>query len=249
MKLEDYGINPESGYHSKILTGTENNFLGLLWVDHLGEDNKISADELAIRFFYAGSGHEIPEKRMASLLEGYRNFSGPVLDGLKRDVRKMQNHIMMEHDNIPILSKAGIGGGYWIASSKEEGSKFYDSFRQRGLTGLVKASRGKKAVMVDILSQLSFGFDDLVDKTGLIGKYEKDNTPMAITIVDTFLEKMMKNPEQYADDLRRIGEKFGSILLPKSQVTEMQKKAKEMQDILTRLTMVAVLFPVTFFLG
>jgi hypothetical protein len=239
MRLEDLGINSRTGYHDRTLTHAENCFLGLLWIDHAGEDNKISADELAILFSAALEGRIIPPDRMPAQLKSYRQFARGSLDLLKRDVRRMQNHLLTQHENTPILSKAGNGGGYWIADNEEEAEKFYDSFRQRGLTGLVKASRGKKAVMVELMTQLSFEFENLIDKSDFrpqTSDVRHDGAPTAMAVVDAFLEKMLSNPERYTEDLRKIGQKFGSILMPKAQVAAMQHKAAELQTILAELT-------------
>ena len=239
MKLEDLGIDSKTGHHNKVLTHAENCFLGLLWIDHAGEDNKISADELAILFSAALEGRIIPPDRMPAQLKSYRQFARGSLDLLKRDVRRMQNHLLVQHENTPVLSKAGNGGGYWIADSEEEAEKFYDSFRSRGLTGLVKASRGKKAVMVEMMTQLSFEFEDLVDKSDFrlpTSDFRRSGASTAMAVVDAFLEKMLSNPEKYTEDLRKIGQKFGSILMPKEQVAAMQTKAQELQAILSELT-------------
>lgn len=243
MKLEDLGIDPKTGHHNKRLTNVENAFLGLLWIDHIGEDNKISADELALRFHFARSDCIIRHWVFRNIMMSYKKNNPKKLSLLKRDVRCMHNHLLTQHDHTPILSKAGHGGGYWIADSEEEAAKFYDSFRQRGLTGLVKASRGKKSVMVELMSQLSFEFEDLVDKTGIErqgsgirGQGSESGPPAAIAVVDAFLERMLKDPGKYAEDLRKIGRKFGSVLLPKEQVAAMQTKAAELQEILTGLT-------------
>jgi hypothetical protein len=239
MKLEDLGIDSKTGYHNRTLTHAENCFLGLLWIDHVGKENKICADELAILFSAALEGRIIPPESMASTIKGYRQFAVRSLALLKRDIRKMHNHLLTQHENVPILSKAGIGGGYWIADSEEEADRFYDSFRQRGLTGLVKASRGKKAVMVEMMTQLSFEFEDLIDKSDFrpqTSDARHDGVPAAIAVVDAFLERMLRNPERYSEDLKKIGRKFGSVLLPKEQVAAMQVKAQELQTILSELT-------------
>ena len=239
MKLEDLGID-KSGHHNKKLTHAENCFLGLLWIDHVGEENKISADELAIRFYYALlDGRTIAERDLQQMLKGYRNYSYKKLALLKRDVRRIHNHLLTQHDHTPILSKAGIGGGYWVAGSEQEAEQFYDTFRQRGLTGLVKASRGKKAVMVEMMSQLSFEFENMVDKSGIGDRgpgARKDGAPAAIAVVDAFLERMLREPERYSADLRKLGRKFGSVLLPKAQVSAMQAKAQELQEIIGQFT-------------
>lgn len=237
MKLEDFGIDPETRHHNSTLTHAENCFLGLLWIDYVGEENKIGADELAIRFHYARDGRIISERELPIMLEEWRRARRG-LDLLKRDVRKMHNHLLVQHENTPILSKAGYGGGYWIADSEEDAARFYDTFRQRGLTGMIKASRGKKAVMVEMMTQLSFEFEDLIDKSGkpLSQDFRRSSAPTAMAIVDAFLEKMLSNPERYSADIRKLGRKFGSVLLPQKQVAEMQHKAAELQSILTGLT-------------
>ena len=249
MKLEDFGIDSKTGYHDRTLTHAENCFLGLLWIDYVGEENKIGADELAIRFHYALDGRMISERELPIMLEEWRRARRG-LDLLKRDVRRMHNHLLTQHEHAPILSKAGHGGGYWVADSEEEAARFYDTFRQRGLTGLVKASRGKKAVMVEMMTQLSFEFEDLIDRRegteaqrhkgpdvrDQMSEIRRDGAPAAIAVVDAFLERMLRNPERYSEDLKKIGAKFGSVLLPKKQVAAMQHKAAELQEILTGLT-------------
>ncbi|MBW2606114.1 MAG: hypothetical protein JRD05_00615 [Deltaproteobacteria bacterium] len=243
MRLEDLGVDSKTGHHNKTLTHTENSFLGLLWIDHIGEGNKISADELALRFHFARSDRKIRPWIFRNLMMSYKKNNPKKLSILKRDVRRIHNHLLTQHDHTPILSKAGHGGGYWIADSEEEAAEFYNTFRQRGLTGLVKASRGKKAVIVEMMSQLSFEFEDLVDKSGVRDqgpgirrRGSEDGAPAAIAVVDAFLERMLRNPEQYSEDLKKIGKKFGSVLLPKDQVAAMQLKAAELKEILEGLT-------------
>ena len=138
-----------------------------------------------------------------------------------------------------MLSKAGKDGGYWIAENKEEADAFYATFRKRGLTGLVKASRGKQSAMVDLVTQLSFEFDDLVDKTDRASEIPARRNATPIEVVDAFLKKMTENPEQYADGLRRIGDKYGSVLIPKKRyedmITGIRTKAAELQAMVASL--------------
>ncbi len=137
---------------------------------------------------------------------------------------------------IPILSKAGNDGGYWIAGTEEEAAEFYETFRKRGMTGLVKASRGKQASMVKMVTQLSFEFEDLVDKTGYTHMIRPAaGMPMPAEVVDAFLEKMTRNPEKFADDLRKIGQKYGSILLPKEKVLEMKRATERLRQMVENL--------------
>jgi len=65
MKLEHFGIDPVTRIHNRNLTFVENRFLGILWIDHVGAENKISADALAVRFDYAMKGIEIKPENCA----------------------------------------------------------------------------------------------------------------------------------------------------------------------------------------
>lgn len=244
MKLDDLGINPKTGYHDRNLTQAENRFLGILWVDHVGPDNKITAVDLAVKFYCARHDLELPPAGLASRI-WHMEASGAgrrQLDQLKRDVRQMQNHLITDHRNIPLLSKAGSEGGYWIAETREEAEQFYESFRRRGLTGLVKAARGKQSAMVDMVQQLTFEFEELVDRTGAklppgpqTPKKGADGVPMAIEVVDSFLSKMLENPEKFSDGLRKIGQKYGSVLLPQGTVAQVKAEAARLQALIAQL--------------
>ncbi|MDY7035548.1 MAG: hypothetical protein SV375_05215 [Thermodesulfobacteriota bacterium] len=220
MKLEAYGIDPKTFYHTKLpLTYEENVFLGFLWVDHVGANSAISA------------------KHLAWLLNRKIGLTGN-MDQWKREVRHMQNHLLFDH-NVPVLSRAGIQGGYYIAETDSEGREFYSTFRKRGLTSLVKASRGKQAAMVDMITQLSFEFEDMVDKTMPGHVKTASEVPAPIEVVDAFLKKMLADPEKFAGGLKTIGEKYGSVLMPKGRfdamIAAMKSKTAEMQKIISTL--------------
>lgn len=95
IKAEDLGFG-KAACHDKRLTPLESTFCGFLWVDHSGAKNKISSGDLAVRFAWA--------------LTGWR-FTLPVYEDeielWKRRVRKVQNHIIWFHRDIPILRKRG----------------------------------------------------------------------------------------------------------------------------------------------
>jgi len=229
MKLEDLGFNLKTGVHDKHLTTVESAFVGILWEDHVGPENAIAADELAVRFAVANGDIGLLEENIPVYLNQCKEHPY-MIDGLKREIRYLHNHILVKHDHVPLLSKAGTGGGYWIAESKEEADEFYATFRARGMTGLVKASRGKKAAMVEMVEQLTFEFEDLVDKTDYTGPIKRRvGDPAPIEVVDAFLERMSKDPEKFADGLRKIGQKYGSILLPRARVAEIAAQAERLQ--------------------
>lgn len=200
------GLNLRTGYHRKNpLTPEESKYYGVLW-DHVGEENAVSAADLA----------ELSD------------LSG-------REVRAMHNHMLFDH-NLPVLSAAGPKGGYWIAENEGEARQFYDAFRRRGLTGLVKASRGKQSAMVDMVTQLSFEFEDLVDQTAATPMIRPlGGRPLPVDVVDAFLEKMTGDPEKFADGLRKIREKYGAVLLPRERVRAMQVQAAKLSAMVASL--------------
>jgi len=222
MRADDYGFDLDTGRHNACLTRAEGRFVGILWEDHVGRKKAIPAKKLARKF--------------AKLMTGTAPLKDGVVAGWMREVRKMHNHLLRYHDKIPILSKAGGGGGYWIAADEAEAAEFYETFRKRGLTGLVKASCGRKRVLLESVEQLAFAFDELEDKSGFTGYIKpRGRQPMATDIVIALLEKMTGNPDKFADDLRKIGDRFGSVLLPKSQVAAVLAKAREFQREVERL--------------
>ena len=122
MRLEDLGFNPRTGFHDKRLTRLESAFVGALWIEHVGHENRVSAFDLACKVCVSVTGAE--------------PTMTPVLEEWKRTVRRLQNHILTMHENIPVLSRPGNAGGYWIAANDEEARDFYSSFRKRGLTAV-----------------------------------------------------------------------------------------------------------------
>ncbi len=227
MKLDDLGINPKTGFHDRRLTRMESRLVGILWIDHEGKANKISADALAIQYY---------TRSKISVEDFLKNHERKILEKWKRIIRDMQNHILFCHDGIPFHSKSGLDGGYYIAETKEEGEDFYTSFMTRGLTGIRKGARGRQASIVDAVQQLSFDFDEPTDLTGFTMPIRpRVATPTPIEVVDALLERMTRNPEKFADGLRKLREKHSSILLPKRQVAAMQAKAAELQAMVSSL--------------
>lgn len=212
ISREDYGYDPKTGAHIKNpLTHAENAFLGIIWIDHVGPENKIPAKEFA--------------KRYAAKLISRMLYTRDELEGWKRRIREMQNHILTKH-NIPVLSEAGIYGGYYISEDPRDGYRFYDTFIRRGKTGFIKGTCGRKSSMVDVVTQLTFEWDDLVDQAGLkVGPDEK-RIDAPVEVVDAFFQKMLENPEKFAGGLRKLGEKYGSVLVPRKRFDEIVSALK-----------------------
>jgi len=54
-------------------------------------------------------------------------------------------------------------------------------------------------------------------------------------VVDALLEKMMKNPEQFSEELRKLGAKFGSVLLPKAQYAQIKSHTQRLQELIAEM--------------
>lgn len=238
MKASDFGYDRD-WIHDARLTREESIFLGILWLDHVGKENAVSAETLAIIFaqrrddiYTAGLGSQAERRELRRLTRIMKSTEGhrKQLDQWKRDVRRMHNHLLDEHDHVPVLSRAGFGGGYWIAENPGEHHAFYESFRKRALTGMRKASRGKKSVLAGMVTQLSFDFD-LEDKTEIQPVRPGSDVSMPVQIVDQFLGRMLASPEKFSDDLQRISKKFGNVLFSKTQARAMKDKIRELNEL------------------
>jgi len=237
MKLQDMGINPKDNAHNGRLTGFESAFVSTMW-DHCGHANRIPAAALAVRFYRRRMGYPVTPDEAAHIVKRYNE--SPVmqaqLDEWKRDVRRLHNHLVMSHEHLPIMSKAGRFGGYWLAETEDEAEAFFYSFRKRGMTGLVKASRGKKAAMTEIVEQLTFDFEELTDATGtIVSGPDTRGTSAPVAVVDAFLKRMLENPDRYAAGLRMIGKKYGGVLLPRRQIDAMREKAAELSRLVAEI--------------
>lgn len=231
MDKADLGFNKKTKYHDRTLTHVETRFIGILWTDHTGYDNRISAGDLAFKFWLAVNNidpYAIKDKaqRQEIMIKGMRQKPATM-----RIVRELVNHLLIKHENIPILSKAGNHGGYWIAETEAEAEAFYHTFRKRGMTGLIKASRGKKARLANIVQQLTLEFEKTIaDDTA-----PAPTGAASIEIVDNLLETLTANPEQFAAELQRLGRKFGSVLLPKEQFAAMQVQVENLQRMVAQI--------------
>ena len=233
MQQENLGYDIKTGVHNPCLTAYESTFLGLLWVDHVGRENRIPAEVLATLFHFTLNGLDIDLEMIGDMAKDVSQTNPERMGFWKRDVRELHNHLLFKHPNIPLLSAAGIYGGYWLAENDTEASEFYNTFRKRGMTGLFKASRGKKAVLADIVKQLTFQFEDMAEDLPVVPVPGELSAP--IEVVDALLEKMTRNPERFAGELRRLGEKFGSVLLPREQVLAMAAKAEELRTLVASI--------------
>jgi len=227
MKGEDLGYNVKTWVHDRRLTRAESLFLGILWVDHVGKENKIPAKDLAVEYAFCMEGRRLDLDNPYDL---------PEIEQWKRDVRYLQTHLIEKHDEIPLFSKAGLDGGYWIAADETEVDEYYYPMQQRGVRGIRKAGRAKKTFVVEAVKQLAFDFDRIAgdDRPQAIAERAKTTAP---EIVEVLIETMMQNPEQFAGKLERLREKYfsGGVLLGKDRLAEIRAKARELDGLVSGL--------------
>lgn len=238
MKLEDYGYSVKTMQHDRRLTKAESAFLGILWEDHLGKENKIPGRELAIEYAYCMEGKRLDAEGPDDTHDAEGSDDTKEIEQWGRDVRHMQTHFIEEHDNIPVYSKSGIRGGYWIAANEDEGDEYYYPMRQRGVRGIRKATRGKKASMVEAVTQLAFDFNfDEIEGDGGIRAIPQKAKNTAPEIVDALLDTMTQNPERFSGRLERLREKYfsGGVLLGKDRLAEMRAKTRELSEMVAGL--------------
>jgi len=106
------------------------------------------------------------------------------------------------------------------------------------MTGLVKASRGKKSAFVDIATQLVLGFDspetkEAVERLQLTP--DSDSVPAWVSMVTQFLDRLSGNPEKYAAEIRHIQQQYGDIFVPAEKVRMLREKTAEFQQLLREI--------------
>ena len=211
MRESDLGID-KRGVHSPELSGTESVCLRILQERGCGKIAAIPAIDLANRLFLNG---EIG----------------------KRNLRTLINHLIITHSK-PIVCEAGVGGGYYLPGDTAEVERFNRTFHSRSMTGLLKASRGRKAAYADMMYQYSLGFDDpktqaVIERLRLIP--DEDSTPVWVKLITKFLDRISSDPVVYSAEIRRLQEAYGDIFLPREKVTLLKQKTAEFQKLLSEI--------------
>ena len=216
MKAEDMGINLEPGSHSQAFTWYEATVMEIL-SEHMGAKNKISRRDFTEKF------------NDMLLASGYDDQIS------MRQAQKLIDHLIIDHHHQGILTKAGAKGGYWLSESREEAKEFFETFERRGKSAFLKATRGEKGVLVNLVEQLTFGFDEARSKSGRawIRPYHLESTPAAV--VTAFLDRMTKEPDKYDAELKLLGEKHGKVLMPREHLMKIQQLSKELSGLLDKV--------------
>jgi len=209
----------------------------------IGKDGKHDSNLTTIEAACLDTLQELGQGAKAAIsAKGLASFIGLTKEGQEdeqgmRSLRELVNHLVITH-RLPILSAAGGGGGYFLAGTEAEVEKFYRTFHRRAMTGLLKASRGKKAAFVDIMHQLTLGFDEpeakeALEKLRLVP--DSDPVPAWIQLVTKALDRLTLEPQKYADQIREIQVKYGDIFIPRDTVRELKKKTADLQELLGKI--------------
>lgn len=210
MRDEDLGII--NGRHTPDLTAVEQRCLNILLIQGKGPDAVISQQRLAELVFGRG-------------------------DDCRRELRTLINHLIITH-GISIMCRAGKGGGHYLPGSENDVNDFFRAFHKRSMTGLIKASRGKKASFVEIVTQLSLGFDDAENRAVLERLNlapDDDPVPAWVQVVTTFLDRIAGDPRRYATEIRKIQQTYGDIFVPREKVRLLKEKTAEFQKLLREI--------------
>ena len=223
------------GKHDETLTEIERECLDALQSRGVGFKSAISAESLTITlgldYEDVGTKDEDGEMLDPALIEKKK------IDLGKRKTRTLINHLIITHD-IPIICKAGMNGGYFLAGNPTEVDEFYRTFHRRAMTGLLKASRGRKASFVSIMTQLSFGFEvegdkEAIERLRLLP--DGDQAPAWVQMVTKFLGRLADDPQKYADEIRQIQRTYGDIFVPRDKIEMLRTKTAEFQKLLSEI--------------
>lgn len=189
----------------------------------------LPAEQLAERLLEA----DPPEEELTE--ENYNR----ILESKKRRVRSAVNTLILRFD-IPICCEPGPFGGYYLPAEESEIERHYRRFHARAMTGLMKATRARRAAYADAVLQLSLDFDsqageELRRRLGVDLVKGDPGPPVWVKLVTQLLERIEKDPVTYADQLRAIQERFGDIFVPREKVAELKAASAKLQAVLASI--------------
>jgi len=161
------------------------------------------------------------------------SLAGRATGGDDRELRKVITQLIVYH-RIPIVCKAGRGGGYFLPASEEEIEAMYRAFYNRGMTGLVKATRARKSAYVDSIVQMAFGFDEdpkIVEMREKMGELDEEGPPAWAAMTTQLLDRITEDPETYKRELEYIRERYGDIFVSREKLRQIRKTAGELLDL------------------
>jgi hypothetical protein len=106
------------------------------------------------------------------------------------------------------------------------------------MTGLLKASRGKRASFVDLMAQLTFGFDEPVSHEPierLNFTPDGSSVPAFVQLVTKYLDRISADPQKYAAEIKSLQNTYGDIFVPREKVRMLKEKTAEFQSLLREI--------------
>jgi len=158
----------------------------------------------------------------------------------KRHLRKVINRLIIVH-GIPIMCQSGPGGGYYLPAFDQEVEENYARFHRRAMTGLMKASRARRAAYADAVIQLAMGFDgpegeEIRQRIGA-PRIDRLQPPAWVQVVTKLLDQMKGNPEAYATQIATLQERYGDIFVPRHKVAELRGELAKVQRMIDEISM------------
>lgn len=158
------------------------------------------------------------------------------LETCKRRVRKAVNALIIKH-GIPICCEPGLGGGYYLPASDAEVEFNHSRFHKRAMTGLVKATRARKAAYADAVIQLTLGFERearaIMEASGKDA--EEEGPPPWVSVVTGLISQVRGDPEKYAAEIKQIQDECGDIFVRRDKVREIKRLTAELNSVLSGL--------------
>lgn len=214
ITFEDLGISEDGKTHNKELTAIEAACIDTLNSCGRGRQSAIPAAVLAEAIFATSDSEQD-----------------------KRNLRELINHLIIRH-LLPVMSMPGKGGGYWIPDDPSEEVAVYEARRRRAFTGLMKMAGGRKGAYVDLLDQLSLGFEApegarMVEELHVVP--DQDPLSVPLKLVTKVLARLENDPQKYAAELSSLQKTFGHLFVSAKAVEDLKKKADELQEMLRKL--------------
>lgn len=158
-------------------------------------------------------------------------------ESVKRKLRTIINDLIL-HYRIPICCQAGPGGGYYLPATDEEVEANNKRFHDRAMTGLMKATRARRAAYAEAVVQLTLGFDtpegEALRQRLNLRSYDSGPPPW-MRVVTQLLDRCKDDPRQYAAEIRQIQERYRGLFVIREEVAEAKRQAERLAEQLRAL--------------
>jgi len=186
--------------------------------NHKGRKNAIKGRKLAYRLFGLVSDETQPAAR-----ERYRNY--------ERKLRLLIHDLMFDF-GIPIV---GDYRGYYLVEEIDEVEAAAATLRKHGIAELVHAAMLKKIAPAELVGQLVFEFGPHPSPLPEGEGTDASPLPAHLTAITTILGEYQRDPEKYAEEIRRVQEKFSPMFIGREDVDGIDKAMETLRKIKQRI--------------